>query len=252
MNNGYFVWRDLQSTDVNASQAFFTTLFGWTTEPVEMGGMTYTMFGLNGQNFGGFSELDASVGAPSRFVSYLTVEDVDAAVATAAQNGASLLFGPDDIPGIGRFAAIADPQGAVVNLFHDANPAPISDVLPTPIGAVSWNELETSDPAAAVEFYGKLVDWTFEKTTSPGGDDYWLAKQDGANRAGFMAKPPMLPVSAWFIYFAVADIDASVAKVKALGGQIWMDVMNIEGIGKVAYGADPTGTAFAMIQEAPM
>lgn len=252
MYNGRFVWRDLQTTDVDASQAFFTGLFGWTTETADMGGMTYTMVGLKGENFGGVTPLDASVGAPSHWVSYLTVDDVDASVDTAVKNGASLLFGPDDIPGIGRFAALADPQGAVVNLFHDANPAPVSDVLPTPIGGVSWNELETSDPAAAIEFYGKLVDWKFEKTMSGGGDDYWLAKQDGANRAGFMAKPPMLPVSAWFIYFAVADIDASVAKVKALGGQIWMDVMNIEGIGKVAYGADPTGAGFAMIQEAPM
>jgi uncharacterized protein len=252
MYNGYFVWRDLQSTDVAASQTFFTNLFGWTTESVDMGGMTYTMFGLKSENFGGFSPLDPGTGAPSRFVSYLTIEDVDAGVATAAQNGASLLFGPDDIPNIGRFAAIADAQGAIVNLFHDANPAPVSNVMPTPIGGVSWNELLTADPKAAIEFYGKLVDWTFEKTKSSGGDDYWVAKQDGDNRAGIMEKPSMMPGSSWIIYFAVADIDASVARVKELGGQTWMDVITIEGVGKATYAADPTGAAFAMLQEATM
>ena len=59
MSIGQFVWRDLQTSDVAAAKAFYSALLGWTFEEADMGGMTYTMFGVNGTNVGGISPLDA-------------------------------------------------------------------------------------------------------------------------------------------------------------------------------------------------
>ncbi len=65
-----------------------------------------------------------------------------------------------------------------------------------------------------------------------------------------MEKPEMLAVSSWFIYFAVANLEASTAKVKELGGAIWMDEpLIVKGIGKILFGADPAGAGFALIEE---
>jgi predicted enzyme related to lactoylglutathione lyase len=252
MSNGRFVWCDLHSTDVEASKAFFTGLLGWTTEDADMVGMIYTMVGVNGENFGGVVPVDLTTGAPSHWASYLTVEDVDAATAKATALGSTVFYGPDDIPGVGRFASIADPQGAGLNLFKLVDDESTTAPMPTPIGGVSWNELLSSDAEASREFYSQMVGWTYEQSTSGGGGDYWHAKQGAESRAGIMAKPPMMPASAWIIYFAVADIDAAIAKTKELGGQSYMEPIALENVGKMVYVSDPTGAPFALIQEAMM
>jgi len=237
---------------VAAAKTFFTSLLGWATEESDRGGMTYTMVGFPGDNFAGIVPLDPASGAQSQWVSYLSVEDVDAATEKAKTLGATVSYGPDDIPGVGRFTMLGDPQGASFNFFKliddESRPAP----MPTPIGGVSWNELLCADPEAAKAFYSQFVDWTYEKTASGGGGDYWMAKQGDDYRGGMMEKPAMMPGSAWVIYFAVADIDAAIAKAKELGGQVYMDPINVERVGKIVYASDPTGAPFAMIQEAMM
>jgi predicted enzyme related to lactoylglutathione lyase len=122
---GVFCWHECMSTDAAGSQAFYTGLFGWTTETADMevGGqpVQYRMFKRQGEHFGGTLQLPPEAqkqGARTHWLNYVNVEDVDAAVKKAAELGASVLCPPTSIPQAGRFCVIQDPQGAVLALFR--------------------------------------------------------------------------------------------------------------------------------------
>jgi uncharacterized protein len=161
MSQSRFVWHQLDTSDPNAAKSFYKSLLGWTFKDNDMGGMTYTEIGLNGASFGGIMAQMDPPGIPPHWGAYLYTDDVDAGAEQVKQLGGQIFYGPEDIPNVGRFAVVADPQGATFNLFKPSGegempPKPAK----TPPGAVAWNELLTSDPNAALEFYGKLFGWT--------------------------------------------------------------------------------------------
>lgn len=115
--HGAFSWCDLMVQDVSAAKAFYTKLFGWDTEEMNTGGMAYTVVKAGGKGIGGISALpkDGPRDRPPMWGVYVTVDDVDATAQTAKQLGAKLLVPPQDIPKVGRFCVIQDPQGAVIS-----------------------------------------------------------------------------------------------------------------------------------------
>lgn len=115
--HGAFSWCDLMTADVDAAKRFYTQLFGWDTEEMTETGMPYTVVKAGGKGIGGISAMpkDAAKGAPPMWGIYVTVDDVDATAQTAKQLGAKLLVPPQDIPKVGRFCVIQDPQGAVIS-----------------------------------------------------------------------------------------------------------------------------------------
>src|SRR5438445_4342668 len=80
---------------------------------------------------------------PSHWISYVSVEDVDATAKAAAANGGKVIEAPYDVPGVGRTARIADPQGAGLSPFQNAMGDP-ADALP-PAGGWGWNEQDAPD-----------------------------------------------------------------------------------------------------------
>lgn len=252
MSTGQFVWHQLNTTDPAAAKQFYGDLLGWSYEDADMEDMTYTMFGLSGENFGGIMQLMAPEGTPSHWIPYIAVDDVDASAKQVKQLGGQLYFGPDDIPNVGRFALVADPQGAAFQLFKPSGGGEMPESsAQTPAGAVAWEELLTSDPDAGLAFYGKIFGWTSEKM--PMGDmDYYLIKRDGKNVGGAMQRPDTMPVSAWNVYFEVAGVDAAYAKVTELGGTTYTGIMPVPGTGRLAAVADPTGAMFSIIQQEEM
>ncbi len=115
--HGAFSWCDLMTPDVGAAKAFYTKLFGWDTEEMTTGGMAYTVVKAGGKGIGGITDMpkDTPKGTPPMWGIYVTVDDVDATAQTAKQLGAKLLVPPQDIPKVGRFCVIQDPQGAVIS-----------------------------------------------------------------------------------------------------------------------------------------
>ena len=120
---GTFCWAELHTADPGAARSFYESVFGWHTEDMPMGDMTYTVISTSrpDSSFGGIVPL---MGEPaSHWQAYFEVPDCNATVAKAADLGGSVVSGPDDIPGVGRFAALTDPFGAAFSVITSAAPA---------------------------------------------------------------------------------------------------------------------------------
>ncbi|MGF1615358.1 MAG: VOC family protein [Gammaproteobacteria bacterium] len=114
--HGAFSWCELMTTDVEAAKAFYSKLFGWSTDDESMPGMNYTLVKAGGKEIGGIMAMPSSAqGTPPMWGAYVTVDDVDATAQTAEELGGRVLISPQDIPEVGRFCVIQDPQGAVIN-----------------------------------------------------------------------------------------------------------------------------------------
>ncbi len=114
--HGAFSWCELMTTDVDAAKAFYTKLFGWDTEDMSMPGMTYTVVKAGGKGVGGIMPMPKDAkGMPPMWGTYVTVDDVDSTARSAEQFGGKILVPPIDIPNVGRFCVIQDPQGAVIS-----------------------------------------------------------------------------------------------------------------------------------------
>jgi predicted enzyme related to lactoylglutathione lyase len=116
---GALCWNELMTTDTPACKKFYTTLFGWTAKDQDMGPMgTYTVFSNGDRQAGGMMPIGPQMGpVPPNWAVYFAVDDVDARSAKAQASGANVLVPPTDIPNIGRFAAMMDPQGAAVSII---------------------------------------------------------------------------------------------------------------------------------------
>ena len=114
--HGEFNWCELMTTDTNAAKKFYTALFGWELEDMSMPGMTYTVVKAGGKGVGGIMPIPKEAGEmPPMWCAYVTVDDVDAIAGAAVRLGGKLHLPPTDIPGVGRFCVLLDPQGAVIN-----------------------------------------------------------------------------------------------------------------------------------------
>lgn len=113
MRHGAFGWFELMTTDVDGSKKFYTELLDWTIEDMPMEKMTYTVVNVQGEQVAGIMPMPPNAGEmPPTWGVYITVKDVDATVVKAKELGGKILIDPQDIPDVGRFCVIQDPQGA--------------------------------------------------------------------------------------------------------------------------------------------
>ncbi len=115
IKNGAFGWFELMTTDVDAAKAFYKELFGWEYETVPMPGAEYTVIKVDGNAVAGIMVMPAECkGMPPSWDIYITVDDVDAMAKSVLDLGGKILKPAFDIPEIGRFCVLQDPQGAVL------------------------------------------------------------------------------------------------------------------------------------------
>ncbi len=115
---GIFSWRELMTQDVEGSTKFYTDLLGWSVNSMDMGGgMNYEMFMQGERPIAGMIK-PPSAEVPNMWINYITVEDLDATVEKAQSLGAQLHMPIMDVPGKGRFAGMADPQGAPIAFWQ--------------------------------------------------------------------------------------------------------------------------------------
>lgn len=124
MRHGAIGWTELMTTDVASAKKFYGALFGWELEdmPMEGIGITYTVVKAAGEEAGGMMKMPAECeGMPPYWGVYVTVDDVDATAAQVQRLGGTILRPPMDIPGVGRFCVLQDPQGGVISAITYAH-----------------------------------------------------------------------------------------------------------------------------------
>jgi uncharacterized protein len=237
---GTFSWIDLSTGDAAAAKAFYGGLFGWEIEDNEIpGGGVYSICKVNGAHVCAIAEQQE---VPPHWNNYVTVEDADAAVAKARDLGANVLEEAFDVIDAGRMGVFNDPTGAALCVWQpDQN---IGAGLVNAPGALTWNELHTSDLDAARSFYGDLFGWSFQEMAAGDGPEYHVIRNGERSNGGMMEAQPGEPPN-WTPYFAVADLDGAIATAKDGGGELRAKPIPFPA-GKIAFLADPQGAAFAL------
>ena len=249
---GDFIWYDVMTTDISASQSFYRGVFGWDMKDSGVAGHGYTVLSVGSAMVGGLMALPAelkAMGVPPCWTGYIGVNDVDAEAARVTAAGGTIRNPAQDIPGVGRYCVVADPQGAVFILFKPSGepppgPPPAEDAL----GHAGWRELMAGNGGAAFDFYAGMFGWTKSDAIDMGPMGiYQLFAVDGTTRGGIMTKPPEIPGACWRFYFNVEAIDAAAARVTGGGGQIVHGPMEVPGGRWVVHCVDPQGAFFGMV-----
>lgn len=257
-SQGSFIWYELITPDPIGAKRFYDSVAGWDIQPEALPGpIEYRMIRRSdGGNAGGVLRLTdemAARGARPVWLGYVAVGDVDQSVASIEQAGGKVLMPASDIPDVGRIAMVADPQGAPLYVMNPTPPAGQEDKESDVFSVdrpqhVRWNELATTDPDAAVEFYRRHFGWGQEGDMDMGECGKYRFIQHGNVMIGaIMPKMPEMPVSLWSYYIGVDDIDRATAAVRDGGGQILNGPMEIPGGEYALNGMDPQGAAFGLV-----
>src|SRR4051794_27001314 len=149
---GAFSWVELATSDAGEAKRFYAELFGWDYDDNEVGeGMVYSMAKIDGGHVAGLFESDQS---PPHWTSYVSVKSADDTAKHAGDTGGTVLAEPFDVMDAGRMAVLQDPQGGVFAVWEPKQHIG-AQVVNVP-GALTWNDLMTSDVTAAATFYCDL------------------------------------------------------------------------------------------------
>lgn len=252
---GRFIWHELMTTDTDAAGAFYSRVMPWKTQPSGMPG--YTLWVMGKSRAGGLMALpEDPQGAGTHWLTYIGTPSVDSTLEGVQRLGGKVLKGATDIPNVGRYAVVSDPQGVPFAVY---TPAPGSADGANAgggaaLGAYSWHELATTDVGAALSFYTELFGWEKGPTHPMGGDvgDYQLITQGGQQIGGLYKSSPSAMPPNWLTYVNVADIDKAANAVKGGGGRIINGPMQVPGGSWIAQATDPQGGMFAVIEVAPV
>jgi predicted enzyme related to lactoylglutathione lyase len=244
---GRFVWHELATTDVKKSGAFYVELFGWTATEESMGPTTYTILKKGETQVGGITALSAAEKMPPHWRMYCSVTDVDGAAKKAEQLGGKVMLPPTDIPTVGRFAVVVDPQGAVLLPFLSAQPDAPEVEGPPAVGTFCWDELLTTDPAKAADFYKAIYGWTVMEQDM-GGMTYRVLKRGDRMTGGIMKLPmPGIPPH-WGTYVAVANLEETMKRAESLKAKVVVPPTDIPGMGRFATFTDPVGATLSVFR----
>jgi len=248
---GKFVWFELASSDRKKAQAFYGEVLGWKAVDFPFRGTTYEMIfaGETPDTMVGGYVATRSEGERSRWIANVSVEDVDGAASCATANGGKVVAPPHDLPGVGRAATIADPDGAELALFKNATGDP-PDAPSLPPGRFLWNELHTTHPEKAVAFYEKVVGFSHRSVPSPAGP-YHILSSGGVDRGGITGYVPPGASPHWLPFVNVDDVDATIERARQLGARIPVEPKNLMDIGRLGILEDPTGAVLAVMKPRP-
>ncbi|NUQ79899.1 MAG: VOC family protein [Polyangiaceae bacterium] len=241
---GAFGWYELRTTDPGAARSFYEEVVGWR---VEQAGPS-TIFYSEKSPVGGVSELPErarALGAPSHWLGFIQVLDVDAIINRMVALGAEVRGPVRQDAGGGRVAVLRDPQGAAMALSSGGE-------RESRFG-IAWHELHTTDHRRAWSIYAELFGWQAREIADLGPEigEYqmfsWASAEDIVGGMVSSARRPHIHTH-WLFYLTVPDIDDSIDKVRSMGGSVVNGPVEVRGNARIAYCEDPQGAAFALHQ----
>jgi predicted enzyme related to lactoylglutathione lyase len=209
------------------------------------GGYRYTLLKNGEKDVGGLAAPPADRDVPPSWLTYITVDDVDAAAARVPSLGGSVLMAPYDVPTIGRVAIVADPQGGKFAAFQSLTPG-ATDTTPA-THSFCWAAIVAKNADAIVPFYTSLFGWT----PSPMGEPGHVLFSRGEEMVGStMQSADTSKPTQWLNYVAVEDLGASTKKAQAAGAELVYGPVVVPNQGSYAVVTDPTGAMVALWQAA--
>ena len=246
-----FLWHELVTPDAEQALDFYGQVVGWTARPFSGAtGSPYRVLEAGGKGMGGIFEItpaQAEAGMAPGWVGYIHAADVDARVERVKRAGGTVHRPPEDIPGVGRFAPVSDPQGAGFILFQPTPPPGKVPEVATGAGTVGWNELVTTDWKAAFAFYSELFGWKRSTAMDMGPMGTYQLFSAGNGDIGGMMNAPSAERPHWTYYFKVESIDAALGRVKAKRGIVLHGPSEVPGGLWILQARDPQGALFALV-----
>lgn len=251
--HGKFIWYELMTTDTDEAASFYGAVIGWTCRDAGMGPQgSYYLFEMPAmeRGVGGMQRLPdelKAMGVPPNWTGFVAVDDVDAAAEKCLSIGGTVRRPAQDIPDVGRFAVLADPQGAV---FIVMTPEPMDEMPPEPDmgtpGFAAWHELYATNAADALAFYQDMFGWEKidEMDMGPMGK-YLLFGHHGTMIGGMMTVAPGMPFAGWSYYFTVDALDEAAERLNDGGGKVLNGPMEVPD-GWVLQAQDPQGAYFCL------
>jgi predicted enzyme related to lactoylglutathione lyase len=249
--HGDFVWYELLTSDADAAARFYGAVTGWQNRPAEGASNDYRIFRINGTDVAGFMTLPAGAAASGMrpcWLGYIGVTDVDAIAADIVQAGGAQHMPPTDIPGIGRFAMLADPQGVTFYVMRGAMEGTSTSFDQSRPGHCHWNELAARDQVAALAFYTERFGWGKGDAMPMGAvGDYQFIEHRGRTIGAMMNRQEGGPPPAWTFYFGVENIDAAAQAVPSNGGMVHYGPAEVPGGIYIIVASDPQGALFGLV-----
>src|SRR3990167_2145518 len=232
--HGDFIWYELLTSDADAAQRFYGDVLGWAVKGSGQEGMDYRIVNAGENSVGGMMAITpemAQHGARPTWLGYIAVDDVDRCVESVEHGGGKVMMPAMDIFGVGRIAMVTDPQGAP---FYVMRPSGEGESLAFAydkprVGHCAWNELVTSDQAAAWHFYGVRFGWVKDDAMDMGPMGSYEFIRHGTVLGAMMKGTSEMGPPHWNQYFRVADIDTACAAIGAGGGQVIHGPIEIPG-----------------------
>jgi len=252
-NIAKFVWYDVMTSDSEAAQKFYRSVVGWDTRDSGLTDRSYTILSAGPTMIGGLMPIPEharAMGLRPTWMGYIGVNNVDESVERVKAAGGALHRAAEDIPGVGRFAVVADPHGASFILFKGASDAVPTAAAPGTPGHIGWHELHAGNLEEAFAFYSGIFGWTKAEAIDLGPmGSYQTFATGGAPVGGMMTKTPAVPMPTWLYYFNVPAIDAAAGRVTREGGQVVHGPHQVPGESWIVQCIDPQGAMFALLAQ---
>ncbi len=244
--HGHFIWHELMAKDPAAAEKFYFELLGWSFEHVDMPGIgIYRLATAAGKQQAGIVGMPPDMEVPCAWSGYVSVADVDASANAATGAGGTVVWGPQDIEGIGRAACILDPEGAAFYVMRDANGDAPRDGQPKP-AEFCWDTLTVDDGERALAFYGEVVGWTRGKFGDAPGIFFGVGDVVVADVEKRQAPSP----AHWLSHVVVPELAGARTKAESLGATVLLAEIKIPNVGTMCIIADPQGAVLSLFEPA--
>lgn len=256
---GKIIWHDLITDKPEQTKTFYQELFGWEFEELTLAGglfgkINYTLIRHNNKLIGGMvdqTKLQVKNDI-SQWVVLMSVKNIDKAVEEVESSGGTIFSPATDLGERGKIAIVADPQGALLGFIQTKQGDP-EDGKTIASGDFLWNELWTNNVGKATEFYQRIAHYSVDDRDvtleNDSNKNYRLLKTKNTPRVGILTNPVEHLTPIWVSYIRVKDaksLDAIVAKVKDLNGEVLLAPQDRAIGGRVALIAGPSGAGTAL------
>jgi predicted enzyme related to lactoylglutathione lyase len=239
-------WADLMAPDVEAAGRFYASVLGWTVPAPDEQYGGYVVAHVDGHATAGIGK--EQPGARPAWTLYLASDDADATLAAVEEAGGTVLAPAVDVGPLGRMGVALDPSGAHFGVWQAGTM--IGASLVNAPGGLVWEDLRSSDPAAAQAFYSAVFGYRVDPLPMAGPDYGTFALPHEQTPLGGLGGLMGSETSHWLVYFAVADTDAALAAAVEGGGAVTTSAKDTP-FGRLGGVRDPYGAEFVVLQAPP-